>query len=80
MLGHFFRVRKISYECLINPTCSTIYISSRVFKLPNKSSALWILIQTTKNFQVFMELERLASYLERTGMALILGQYYPTID
>jgi hypothetical protein len=27
-----------------------------------------------------MELERLASYLERTNMALILGQYSPTLD
>ena len=27
-----------------------------------------------------MELERLASYLERTDMALILGQYNPTLD
>ena len=39
---------------------------------------LWILIQTTKELQVFMELERLASYLERTDMALIPGQYITT--
>jgi len=76
----FFRVRKISYECLVNPTCSTIYISSRVFKLPHKSIALWILIQTTKKLQVFMGLERLVSYLERTDVALILGQYNPALD
>jgi len=83
MKGHFFfRFRKISYECLVNPTCSTIYISSWVLKLPHKSIALWILtsIQTTKKLQVFMELERMASYLERTDMVLILGQYNPTLD
>jgi len=76
----FFGVRKISYECLVNPTCSTIHISSRVFKLPHKSIALWILIQTTKKLQVFMRLERLVSYLERTGVALILGLYNPALD
>ena len=27
-----------------------------------------------------MELERLASYLDRTDMVLILGQYSPTLD
>jgi len=73
-------VRKISYECLVNPTRSTVYNSSRVFKLSHKSIALWIFIQTTKKLRVFMELERLASYLERTNMALILGQYSPTLD
>jgi hypothetical protein len=32
-----------------------------------------------KKLHVFMELERLA-YLERTDMALILGQYSPSLD
>jgi hypothetical protein len=67
-------------ECLVNPTYSTIYISSQVFKLPHKSTALWILIQATKKFQVSTELERLVSYLERTDVALILSQYNPTLD
>lgn len=80
MEGFFLQVRKISYECLVNPTCSTFYISSRVLKLPHKSVALWTLIQTSKKLQVFMGLESLASYLERTDVALILGQYNPALD
>jgi hypothetical protein len=80
MKGHFVRVRKIFYECLVNPTYSTIHVPSRVFKLPHKSIVLWILIQTTKKLQVFTELERLASYVETTDMALILGKYNTTLD
>jgi hypothetical protein len=60
----FSPVRKISFQCLVNPKFSTTYCS-----IATQIHCAMELIQTTKKFQVFMELERLASYLERADIS-----------